>query len=142
MNHSHVKAKLAMLLVSLAAGAHAQEQAAKPTAEPLSNDCVAQAIELFFQKNGPHDGVHKSRVPLASSDDIAKLQRGGALQVRPFGFSTLTPPSSHELLVLKDALDKSDELLCPLHRMYVRFTQGGFHPQPAIYYGPLRADGS
>ena len=28
---------------------------------------------------------------------------------------------------------------CPLHRTYLRFTQGGFLPQPPRYFGPLRS---
>jgi hypothetical protein len=141
-NPPTAKAKWPMLLVALAASVHAQDQAPKPSAGTLSDGCVARAMALFAPNKLLHDGVHKGAVPLASSEDVAKLSRGGAVLVRPFGVSTLTPPSSHDLLVLLDASDASGDAFCPLHRMYVRFTQGGFHPQPAVYHGPLRAGGA
>lgn len=127
---------VATIFSALAASQPKQD---KQKVEPLPPACVAEATRIFVQGSAFHDGKHKSGMRIAAGKELTTIRSIGEVRGDLDGRSTLTPASSYALVVVPTSSKTEPEDSCPLHRTYVRFVQGGFNPQPAIYYGPLRA---
>jgi hypothetical protein len=67
-----------------------------------------------------------------------ELRRSGVYRGH-LGLSTISPPSGYLLIQLAREAVGDTESSCPLSDTYLSFSQGGFSPQQARFYGPLRS---
>jgi hypothetical protein len=104
----------------------------------FSPSCLAQAKEALIAHAAVHDGLHRQSLPLVTGSVAQELQRSGVFRGH-LELSTISPPSGYRLIQLAREAAGDMESACPLSDTYLSFSQGGFSPQQARFYGPLRS---
>jgi hypothetical protein len=103
--------------------------------------CMAQANEILRASGALHDGMHKTGLPRVD-DAVARMLPTSGVTRGWVGLSLITPPSIHRLVELAAQPDDEPDAACPLHRIYLAFSQGGAALQGARYFGPLLRKGA
>ncbi len=133
-------------LLAVGGAAGAAEAAAEPALHAVRNaapnaSCLRQAQALVRDADVVPDLPLRERLQAVPAELAAALRERGQTLGPLDARSLISPPSRYELVQLPvpGGTAAAATESCPLHQLYIAFRQGGFVPQPVVYYGPLRA---